>query len=171
MTMPTKAATTSIAQAFLAELDAEMPPTRRLLERVPSAKGDWKPHPKSFSLAHLSQLVARMPGWLTHTMVQPSLDLSSAPKYSNETTEALVAEFDRCVTEAREVLAKAKDEDFSEPWSLTMGGRVLMTLPRLVVMRQNINHLAHHRGQLTVYLRLLDVPLPSIYGPTADEKW
>jgi uncharacterized damage-inducible protein DinB len=171
MTMPTKTTTTSIAQAFLAELDAEMPPTRRLIERVPSAKGDWKPHPKSFSLAHLSQLVARMPGWLTLTMKQPSLDLSGAPSYSNETTEALVAEFDRCVKEAREVLAKAKDEDFSEPWSLTMGGRVLMTMPRLVIMRQNINHLAHHRGQLTVYLRLLDVPLPSIYGPTADEKW
>ena len=171
MSVPTKTTTPSVAQAFLAELDAEMPPTRRLLERVPSAKGDWKPHPKSFSLAHLAQLVARMPGWLTHTMNQPSLDLSSAPRYSNETTEALVAEFDRCVKEAREVLAKAKDEDFSEPWSLTMGRRVLMTMPRLVIMRQNINHLAHHRGQLTVYLRLLDVPLPSIYGPTADEKW
>ena len=171
MTMPSKTTTPSIAQAFLAELDAEMPPTRRLLERVPSAKGDWKPHPKSFSLAHLSQLVARMPGWLTLTMKQPSLDLSGAPKYSNETTEALLAEFDRCVKEAREVLAKAKDEDFGEPWSLTMGERVLMTLPRLAVMRQNINHLSHHRGQLTVYLRLLDVPIPSIYGPTADEHW
>jgi uncharacterized damage-inducible protein DinB len=170
MTMPTRT-TGSIAQAFLAELDAEMPPTRRLLERVPSAKGDWKPHPKSFSLAHLAQLVARMPGWITHTMKQASLDLSSAPKYTNETTETLLAEFDRCVNEAKEALAQAKDEDFSVPWSLTMGGHVLMTMPRLVVMRQNINHLAHHRGQLTVYLRLLDVPIPSIYGPTADEKW
>ena len=170
MTMPTKT-TATIAQAFLAELDAEMPPTRRLLERVPSAKGDWKPHPKSFSLAHLAQLVARMPGWLTLTMQKGSLDLSASPKYSNETTATLVAEFDRCVKEARDVLAKAKDEDFALPWSLTMGDRVMMTMPRLAVMRQNINHLAHHRGQLTVYLRLLDVPLPSIYGPTADEHW
>ena len=170
MTMPTKT-TASIAQAFLAELDAEMPPTRRLLERVPSDKGEWKPHPKSFSLAHLAQLVARMPGWVTHTMKQDSLDLSSAPKYSNEKTEALLAEFDRCVKEAKDALAKAKDDDFSVPWSLTMGDRVLMTMPRLAVMRQNINHLAHHRGQLTVYLRLLDVPIPSIYGPTADEPW
>jgi len=171
MTMPTKTTSPSIAQAFLAELDAEMPPTRRLLERVPSAKGEWRPHPKSFSLAHLSQLVARMPGWITHTMKQSSLDLSGAPRYSNETTETLLAEFDRCVKEAREVLAQARDEDFGEPWSLTMGERVLMTMPRLAVMRQNINHLSHHRGQLTVYLRLLDVPIPSIYGPTADEKW
>ena len=170
MTMPTKTVT-SIAQAFIAELDMEMPPTRRLLERVPSEKGEWKPHPKSFSLAHLAQLVARMPGWLTLTMNQDALDLSGAPKYSNETTATLLAEFDRCVKEAREVLAKSKDEDFSAPWSLTMGSRVLMTMPRLAVMRQNINHLSHHRGQLTVYLRLLDVPIPSIYGPTADEHW
>ena len=170
MTMPTKTST-NIAQAFIAELDVEMPPTRRLLERVPSDKGEWKPHPKSFSLGNLAQLVARMPGWTAHTMKQTRLDLSSAPKYSLENTETLLAEFDRCVKEAKEVLSKAKDEDFSVPWSLAMGDRVLMTLPRLVVMRQNINHLAHHRGQLTVYLRLLDVPIPSIYGPTADERW
>ena len=170
MTMPTKSAT-SIAQAFIAELEMEMPPTRKLLERVPGDKADWKPHPKSFALGHLAQLVARMPGWVTHTMKQTSLDLSGAPQYSLEKTATLVAEFDRCVKEAMDVLAKAKDDDFSVPWSLTSGGRVLMTMPRLAVMRQNINHLSHHRGQLTVYLRLLDVPIPSIYGPTADEKW
>ena len=170
MTMPTKSAT-SIAQAFIAELAMEMPPTRRLLERVPGDKADWKPHPKSFALGHLAQLVARMPGWVTHTMKLTALDLSAGPKYSLEKTATLLAEFDRCVKEANDVLAKAKDEDFNEPWSLTMGDRVLMTMPRLAVMRQNINHLSHHRGQLTVYLRLLDVPIPSIYGPTADEKW
>jgi len=170
MTIPTKHAN-SIAQAFIAELDVEMPPTRRLLERVPSDKGAWKPHPKSFSLGNLAQLVARMPGWVTHTMSQTVLDLSAAPKYSLEKTETLLKEFDKCVKEAREVLAKATDEDFHASWSLKMGERVLMTQPRLVVMRQNINHLSHHRGQLTVYLRLLDVPIPSIYGPTADEHW
>jgi uncharacterized damage-inducible protein DinB len=170
MTMPTKSAT-SIAQAFIAELEMEMPPTRKLLERVPGDKADWKPHPKSFALGHLAQLVARMPGWVTHTMKQTSLDLSSGPKYSLEKTATLVAEFDRGVKEAKDVLAKAKDDDFIVPWSLTMGDRVLMTMPRLAVMRQNINHLSHHRGQLTVYLRLLDVPIPSIYGPTADERW
>ena len=170
MTIPTKHAN-SIAQAFIAELDVEMPPTRRLLERVPSDKGAWKPHPKSFSLGNLAQLVARMPGWVTHTMSQTVLDLSGAPKYSLEKTETLLAEFDKCVKEAKQVLAQATDEDFSVPWSLKAGERVLMTQPRLVVMRQNINHLSHHRGQLTVYLRLLDVPIPSIYGPTADEHW
>lgn len=164
-------ATGSIGSAFLAELDVEMPTTRRLIERVPSDRGTWKPHPKSFSLAHLAQLVARMPGWLSLTMRQPVLDLSTGQAYSVESTETLLAEFDKNVKEAREVLAAARDEDFLEPWSLKAGGRVLFTLPRLAVMRQNVNHLVHHRGQLSVYLRLLDVPLPSIYRPTADEGW
>ena len=161
----------TIAAGFLAEMDVEMPTTRRLLERVPGDRPEWKPHPKSFSIAHLAQLVARMPGWLTHTMRQPDLDLGSFAGYSNEKTATLVAEFDRNVAEARSVLEKAKDADFDVPWSLKRQGQVLFTLPRLAVMRQNINHLVHHRGQLTVYLRLLEVPLPSIYGPTADEKW
>ena len=160
-----------ISASFLAELDVEMPTTRRLLERVPGDRASWKPHVKSFPLGHLAQLVARMPGWLTHTLKQTRLDLSAGPAYSHETTEALLTEFDRCVEEARTVITETPDADYHVPWSLTMGERVLFTAPRLVVMRQNVNHLVHHRGQLTVYLRLLDVPLPSIYGPTADERW
>jgi uncharacterized damage-inducible protein DinB len=104
-------------------------------------------------------------------MRQTALDLSGGTPYSLEKTETLLAEFDRNVKEAREVLANAPDADFMVQWSLTAGDRLLFTLPRLAVMRQNVNHLVHHRGQLTVYLRLLDVPLPSIYGPTADERW
>ncbi len=161
----------TIADAFLAELDVELPTTRRLLERVPGDQGAWKPHPKSFSLGHLAQLVARMPAWLPMTMRETVLDLSAGPAYSLEKTEALLAEFDRGATEAREALAAAKDEAFSVPWTLKAGDRVFFTLPRLAVMRQNINHLVHHRGQLSVYLRLVNVPLPSIYGPTADERW
>jgi uncharacterized damage-inducible protein DinB len=161
----------TISASFLAELDVEMPTTRRLLERVPGDKGAWKPHPKSFSLGHLAQLVARMPGWLTTTMRETSLDLGTFQGYSLESTETHLVEFDRCVKEARETLAGATDEDYLVPWSLKMRGQTLFTLPRLAVMRQNINHLVHHRGQLTVYLRLVEVPLPSIYGPTADEGW
>src|SRR5438093_8691461 len=153
----------TIAESLLPEFDHEMATTRKLLERVPSEKGAWKPHPKSFALGHLAQLVARMPGWVALTMRQTALDLGGAPPYSQEKTETLLAEFDRCVKDAREALQQAKDEDFAVPWSLKMGERVLMTMPRMAVMRQNINHLSHHRGQLTVYLRLLDVPLPSIY--------
>lgn len=161
----------SLARTIIAELDLEMPPTRRLLERVPSERGDWKPHARSFPLAHLAQLVARMPGWNALAVTGTRLDLSQGPPYSNETTATLLAEFDRNAAAARSALERASDEDLAVPWSLTHGDRVLFTLPRREVIRQNINHLCHHRGQLTVYLRLLDVPLPSIYGPTADERW
>lgn len=161
----------TIAESLLPEFDQEMKTTRRLLERVPTDKGTWKPHPKSFSLGHLAQLVARMPGWQLHTMNATELDLSAGAAYSYETTETLLSEFDRGVEEAKAVLSRAKDADFMVPWSLKAGDRVLFTLPRAVIVRQNINHLIHHRGQLSVYLRLLDVPLPSIYGPTADERW
>lgn len=161
----------SISATFVPEFDEEMAITRRLLERVPSDKAAWKPHSKSFPMGHLAQLVARMPGWITGILRETSLDLSAGEPYSYEQTDALLAVFDRNVKEARAALAAARDEDFAVPWSLQAGGRVLFSLPRVTVVRQTINHLVHHRGQLTVYLRLVDVPLPSIYGPTADEKW
>jgi uncharacterized damage-inducible protein DinB len=160
----------SISETLLPEFDQEMATTRRVLERVPTDRGTWKPHEKSFSLAHLAQLVAWMPGWITNAIRETSLDLSRAAKYSNEKTDTLVAMFDKNVKEARAALATAKDPDFTVNWSLKFGDRVVMTLPRAAVVRQHINHLIHHRGQLTVYLRLIDVPVPSIYGPTADEK-
>lgn len=160
-----------MSDALLPEFDVEMATTRRLLERVPGDRATWKPHPKSFSIAHLAQLVAAMPGWITMAITRTSLDLSSGPGYSNQPTEALVAMFDKNVQEAREAIAAASDADLGVAWSLTMGDKVLMTMPRGAVLRQNINHLIHHRGQLSVYLRLLEVPVPSIYGPTADEPW
>jgi uncharacterized damage-inducible protein DinB len=160
-----------IAEGLLPEFDQEMATTRKLLERVPSDKGPWKPHPKSFPLGHLAQLVATMPGWVTMTLRDTEIDLATSPGYSFETTETLIGEFDRHVREAREALASARDTDFAVLWSLKHGARVLFTAPRGVVVRQNVNHLIHHRGQLSVYLRLNDVPLPSIYGPTADEPW
>jgi uncharacterized damage-inducible protein DinB len=160
----------SLSQMFLPEFDQEMQTTRRVLERVPGDRGTWKPHERSFSVAHLAQLVSWMPGWITNALTQTQLDLARAGGYSNQKTEELLGQFDRHVTEARAALAAATDADFQVPWSLVMGERVLFTLPRAAIIRQNINHLVHHRGQLTVYLRLLDIPVPSIYGPTADEK-
>ena len=161
----------TIAQALLAELDQEMPATRRLLERVPSDKGPWKPHAKSFPLGHLAQLVSSMPGWMTKTVRGIDIDLTKGPGYSFEKTQTLLTDFDRHVREVREALSSAKDADFDLMWSLKMGERTLFSAPRGVVVRQHISHLVHHRGQLTVYLRLLDVPIPSMYGPTADEPW
>jgi uncharacterized damage-inducible protein DinB len=160
-----------IIAELLPEFDQEMAATRRVLERVPDDRPDWKPHPKSFSLAHLAQLVATMPGWITRTLREPSLDLAADPGYRNQTPDALLAQFDRHVVEAREAIATREDADWAEPWSLMMGGHAVFTSPRGEVVRQHVNHLVHHRAQLGVYLRLLDVPVPSMYGPTADEKW
>ena len=159
------------AERLLPELDQEMKTTRRLLERVPSDQPDWKPHPKSFSLAHLAQLVATMPGWITQTIRNPDINLATAEGYRNQETQSLLEQFDRHVQEARAAIGETDDEQFGTNWSLRMGEHVIMTLPRDVAVRQHLNHFCHHRGQLTVYLRLLDVPIPSIYGPTADEKW
>ena len=161
----------TIAETMLPEFDQEMQTTRRLLERVPDDKGPWKPHPKSFSLGHLAQLVAWMPGWMTNTLRASELDLGSAGEYTYEKTKTLLAMFDKNVREGREAIEATSDAEFAKPWSLKRNGQVLFTAPRAVVARQNINHLVHHRGQLTVYLRQLDVPIPSIYGPTADEPW
>jgi uncharacterized damage-inducible protein DinB len=159
----------TIADTLLPEFDQEMASTRRVLERVPTDKGQWKPHPKSFSLGHLTQLVAGMPGWITNIVTGTELDLARSAGYSYEKTEALLKSFDKLVTEARKAIASAKDADYKVNWSLKHGDRVLFTLGRGPVLRQTINHLVHHRGQLTVYLRLIDVPVPSIYGPSADE--
>ena len=159
-----------MADTLLPELEQEMKTTRRVIERVPSEKADWKPHPKSFSLAHLTQLVATMPGWITKVVQGADIDLGSADPYKNQKTESLLQQFDKHVAEANAAISSAKDADYAKPWSLKRGDQVLMSLPRGVVVRQTINHLVHHRGQLTVYLRLLDVPVPSIYGPSADER-
>jgi uncharacterized damage-inducible protein DinB len=155
----------------LQEFDQEMASTRRLLERIPGEQGAWKPHEKSFRLGHLTQLVARMPGWITMCLRETRLDLTQGSGYSLEPTAVLLAEFDQNVQEAREALASVTGADLEVPWSLIRGEQVLLTMKRGEVVRMNLNHLIHHRGQLTVYARLLDVPLPSIYGPTADEPW
>jgi len=160
----------SIADALLPEFDQEMATTRRLLERVPDGQGEWRPHAKSFPLGHLAQLVAWMPGWVTSTLRDTALDLSAHPGYTFEPTAKLVALFDENVRGAREAIRTTPDTDYDVLWSLKRGDQVLMSLPRRVLVRQHINHLIHHRGQLTVYLRLRDVPIPSIYGPTADER-
>ena len=161
----------SIADTLLPEFDQEMAVTRRVLERVPDDKPDWKPHPKSFSIAHLAQLVATMPGWIGQTLTSTELDLASGGGYSTEATKTLLDTFDESVRRTRAAIAAAKDADYDVPWSLNMHGNALFTLPRGAVVRQHLSHLSHHRGQMTVYLRLLDVPVPSVYGPTADESW
>ncbi len=160
----------TIGQSLLQEFDQEMAVTRRVLERVPSDKGQWKPHPKSFPIGHLAQLVSWMPGWIANALTEDSLDLAKAGGYSFEPTDALLRGFDANVKAARAALAAAKDADFGKTWSLKRGEQVFMSLPVGVVVRQDISHLVHHRAQLGVYLRLLDIPVPQMYGPTADDR-
>lgn len=161
----------SIADTLLPEFEQEMAITRRILERVPDDNPDWKPHPKSFSIAHLAQLIAWLPGWIGQTLTTTELDLASGGGYSNEKTATLLETFEENVRESRDAIAAAKDSDYNVPWSLKMKGNVLFTMQRGAVVRQHISHLSHHRGQMTVYLRLRDVPVPSTYGPSADETW
>lgn len=164
-----------IADLLLPEFDLEIATTRRVLERVPSDKGTWKPHPRSFPMGHLAQLVARMPGWATMMMTRTELDIAPVDGptrgYSFETTETLLEEFDRGAAEGRAAIAAATDEDFQVEWTLKAAGHAVDVKPRYLMLRTSmLNHLVHHRAQLGVYLRLVEVPVPSMYGPTADER-
>ncbi len=163
-------------QALIQELEQEAASTRRFLERVPQGKSDWRPHPKSMPLARLAGHVAEMPGWGTMTMTTAELDLNPPggepmQGLTSDSPEELTAAFDRGVAGMRAALEGADEAELAKPWSLKSGGQVIFTLPKAVVMRSFVfSHLVHHRAQLGVYLRLNDVPLPSSYGPTADEE-
>ena len=161
---------------FLAELEAEAPRTRRTLEQVPEGKDEWAPHQKSMPLGRLAMLVAQMPSWVNLVVAKDDLDLNP-PGGSNvdqrplRTPAELTAALDKNVADARKTLEGTTDEHLMTPWKLLFSGNVVMEQPRWVVLRETFMHLSHHRGQLTVYLRLNDKPVPSIYGPTADETW
>ena len=155
---------------FRTDFEEEMLPTRAVIARVPSEHAEWKPHPKSFSAGHLAQLVSWIPGWVTNIATESRLDIMAAPKYSIEKTETLLAGFDENVQGARAALSALKESTLDDDWSLTAGDKVLFTNKRGSSLRQTLRHLVHHRAQLTVYLRLLDVPVPCTYGPTADDR-
>jgi uncharacterized damage-inducible protein DinB len=162
-----------LTQLFLDELDREAPRTRRALERVPLGRDDWKPHSKSMPLGRLAGLVASMPSWVTLVITQDELDLTppGGGQYQQQPPETLAATLDQHVAKGRESLLSTNDEFLlSTNWRLKAGGHVVMDQPRHVVLRDTLNHLAHHRGQLTVYLRMLDQPVPAIYGPSADDQ-
>ena len=164
-----------MTELFAAQLEREAGPTRRAVERVPEGRPDWKPHPKSMPLGYLSILVAQMPGWAAMAIEQDELDLNppkGAPPIpkSVSTTAELVKACDESVAKSRAALAKTTDSFLLTPWKLLVAGQVVMEQPRHVVIADSFTHLAHHRGQLTVYLRLNDVAVPSIYGPSADDK-
>jgi uncharacterized damage-inducible protein DinB len=165
-----------LTELFLAELDREGPLTRRALEAVPEDRGDWKPHAKSMPLGRLAGLVATMPSWLSMMIERDEFDLAPAPgtksAFSRElkTRADLVQALEEGIAGAKTALQGTTEEHLMKTWRLKVGGKVVSEQPRHVMLRDSINHLSHHRGQLTVYLRLNDVSVPAIYGPSADDQ-
>jgi uncharacterized damage-inducible protein DinB len=161
---------------FLADLEREAASTRRALERVPEGRGDWKPHEKSMPLGYLATLVATMLGWIDLMVNQDELDMApkDAPRFRPkelQTNGELLAAFDESVAKARKALENATDEHLLTTWKFLVGGHVASENPRHIMIRDSVfSHLAHHRGQLTVYLRLNGAAVPAIYGPSADER-
>jgi uncharacterized damage-inducible protein DinB len=165
----------TIAETLLPEFDREMGVTRRLLERVPDGRFDFQPHPKSMTLGRLAEHLAELPWWGTTTITTDGIDgaTNARPEgyHAPATTAAVLKMFDEHVATARATLAGRSDAELAATWTLRMGGKPLFSMPKAAVLRGFVfSHLIHHRGQLTVYLRMLDVPLPSIYGPSADEQ-
>jgi uncharacterized damage-inducible protein DinB len=162
----------SIAQSLLPELDHEMSNTRRTLERIPEDKLSWKPDPKSMSLGQLAAHIVEMTGWGTMTLQTESLSMdpgSHKPLVLTSREHAL-QEFDKNLAALRAALSSASDEDMMKTWALTIAGNPIFSMPRAGVMRTMImSHIIHHRAQLTVYYRLNGVPVPALYGPSADE--
>jgi uncharacterized damage-inducible protein DinB len=162
----------SLSSSFLGELDYEMANTRKTLERVPTDKLAWQPHTKSMTLGRLASHIAEMPNWAVRTVRLPEFDFAVGgyQRLNLGSTPEIVEAFDKNFTAAREAIAGAGDEALRETWTLRRGDQVVFALPRIGVLRSMVlNHTIHHRGQLTVYLRLNDVPLPGLYGPSADE--
>ena len=160
-----------MTELFQAQMTAEAPRTRRVLERVPVGLDDWKPHAKSMPLGRLAVLVARMPSWLAFIINQDELSLggSNIDRSPLRTPAELVQALDESLTAGLEALTNTTDEHLLKPWRLIAGGQVVSEDLRHIVVRDTFSHLAHHRAQLGVYLRLNDVPVPAIYGPSADD--
>ena len=164
----------TLAQSLLLDFDTEAISTRPLLERTPNDKGHWKPHEKSMPIGRLAMHVARLPSFGHTILSTPELDLGTAkfPALTFTTAEDLITHAAGAAAELRTSLASATDEDLEATWTLRWGDKVISTGTRALLYRSMFfNHLIHHRGQLTVYLRLLDIPVPGLYGPSADEPF
>jgi uncharacterized damage-inducible protein DinB len=161
----------AISEAILPEFDQEMANTRKTLERVPENKLGWKPHEKSSTMGGLATHLATINGWAESIVTQDSFDVSNAPPPASlKSRDEILAAFDKDTASARKAIAGASDGDLMKPWSLLSSGKTILTLPRVAVLRSFIlNHGIHHRAQLGVYLRLNDIPVPAVYGPSADE--
>lgn len=158
---------------MLLEWQQESANTRKMQERVPTEKLSWRPHEKSMTLGRLATHIAELPVWFSRVMEADEFDFASIvfKPYTVESNEALLGLFDKQFAASVAILTAAEDEAMNKIWTLKRGGQVMVQLPRKVVLRTfALNHTYHHRGQLSVYLRLLDIPVPGMYGPSADER-
>ncbi|HXE80487.1 MAG TPA: DinB family protein [Vicinamibacterales bacterium] len=162
-----------LVDRFREELESEAPRTQRVLERVPAGRDDWMPHPKSMPLGQLAGLVAAMPSWISMIIDRDELNLTPPPgqgTFRQPARDELVSVHDENVRGALQTLSRTTDDFLlTTKWRLLAGKQVVLDQPRYVVIRDTLNHLVHHRGQLTVYLRLCEVPVPAVYGPSADD--
>ncbi|ASZ12333.1 DinB family protein [Chitinophaga pendula] len=161
----------SLIQILRKELDQEAPVTRKMLSLVPLEKFDWKPHEKSMTVKRLATHIAELPDWINMAINTDEIDFKDKPYELPDVknTEELLAFFDSSLQHAREALDVAKDESLSEDWTMRVGDRIVSTRSRAEVIRMSLNQVVHHRAQLGVFFRLLDIPLPGTYGPSADE--
>ena len=172
MSTSSAAVASTLSGVLIAEMEQEAAVARKCLERIPAEKFAWKPHEKSMAMGALASHIAEMFAWTPATIQHSELDFAKMDykPFEPSSTEDLVEFFDKNVAEAIEVLSNTTDDVFLENWTLRNGENVYFTLPKAAVMRSFVlNHIVHHRGQLSVYLRLNDIPVPSIYGPSADE--
>lgn len=160
----------TFSQSYLKELEAEATATRKCLERIPEKLFGWKPHEKSMTLGYLSLLVAEIPRWITHMIEKSEIDFATFEHFKPGNTAELVSHFEENLQGAKKALANLKEESLSETFYLKNNGQVVFSSPKRDNIESTINHLVHHRGQLTVYMRLNDIPVPSIYGPSADDR-
>ena len=155
---------------FLNELEAETAATRKCIERVPVTLYEWRPHEKSMNMGYLTHLVAEIPNWITHMILKSEIDLGTYQNYKATSASELVKHFERNIEGAKKALKDVTNERLKEPFYLKHSGQVIFTSSIKENIGSSINHMVHHRGQLTVYLRLNNLPVPSIYGPSADDK-
>lgn len=158
------------AQSYLQELNAEYRATRKCLESISETLFDYKPHPKSMTMGYLALLVAEIPLWIKHMVVDSEIDFVTFKHITPKTTEELVNHFEENMEAARQALQNVTDEDLQSSFSLKANGQLLYTSAKIVDVGTTLNHWVHHRGQLTVYMRMNDIAVPSIYGPSADDK-
>jgi uncharacterized damage-inducible protein DinB len=164
-----------LTEVFLSQLDDEVERSRRALEQVPDGKYDWKPHERSMIFGYLADMVARIPSWIAMEITKDELDVAPAEgagmgRTRLETNAELIEALDKAATEARSALQGTTDEHLMTSWRLLARGQVVMETPRHVMIRDTFSHWAHHRGQMTVYLRLMGSKVPALYGPSADDN-